>query len=119
MRKINDKKRSRKNSREFERQFKRRLDAIARGREKGSGQLGLRKQNNFKATESTEFTEAALIEGGVRAGFAAYDGRYEIAAFARNVTDDLSRTGGIDFNNLTGFLNDPRVFGLEVRSAFF
>jgi len=57
-------------------------------------------------------------EGGLRGGYATYDGSYEVALFARNITDDLSRTGGIDFNNLTGFVNEPRTWGIEFRAAF-
>ena len=26
-------------------------------------------------------------------------------------------TGGIDFNNLTGFVNEPRTFGVQFRAA--
>ena len=47
-----------------------------------------------------------------------YDRSYEVAFFGRNITNDLSRTGGIDFNNLTGFVNEPRTWGVEFRSAF-
>jgi hypothetical protein len=27
--------------------------------------------------------------------------------------------GAIDFNNLTGFINEPRRYGLEARVSFF
>ena len=26
--------------------------------------------------------------------------------------------GGIDFNNLTGFINDPRTFGVPFKATF-
>ncbi len=62
--------------------------------------------------------EGALIEGGLRVGYTTYDRMWEVAAFGRNITDSLVRTGGIDFNNLTGFVNEPRTFGVEVRRTF-
>lgn len=72
----------------------------------------------FFLYESEEFTDPSLLEGGARIGY-AYDGsRVEVAAFVRNLTDDLSRTGGVDFNNLTGFVNEPRTWGLEGRFFF-
>jgi len=41
------------------------------------------------------------------------NGRMEMSAFVRNLTNDLSATGGIDFNNLTGLVNEPRTWGVE------
>jgi iron complex outermembrane receptor protein len=38
--------------------------------------------------------------------------------FSRNITDDRSLEGGIDFNNLTGFINDPRIVGVELKTKF-
>jgi len=72
-----------------------------------------RSRVHFFLYDSTEFSDDYLLEGGVRVGYAASDGRYEVAAFGRNITNDTSRTGGIDFNNLTGFVNEPTVWGVE------
>ncbi len=77
-----------------------------------------RSEVSFFLYESTEFTEDGMIEGGLRIGYAPYDHSYEVAAFARNITDVEYRTGGIDFNNLTGFVNEPRCFGLEMKRFF-
>ncbi len=77
-----------------------------------------RSEISFFLYESVEFMDEGLVEGGVRVGYATFDRGYEVALFARNITDDVSRTGGIDFNNLTGFVNEPRTFGLEIRRAF-
>ena len=46
------------------------------------------------------------------------DGQWELAAFARNLTDEENLKGGIDFNNLTGFVNEPRIFGVNLRVNF-
>lgn len=77
-----------------------------------------RSEVSFFLYESTEFTEDGMLEGGLRVGYAPYDHTYEVAAFARNVTDVEYRTGGIDFNNLTGFVNEPRCFGVEMKRFF-
>jgi iron complex outermembrane receptor protein len=42
-----------------------------------------------------------------------------VAAFGRNITNQIRVVGGIDFNNLTGFINDPRTFGVEVKVTLF
>jgi iron complex outermembrane receptor protein len=75
-----------------------------------------RSEVSFFLYDSVEFTEGSLVEGGLRVGWARQDGTLEVAAFGRNITNDLSRTGGIDFNNLTGFVNEPASWGVEVRT---
>lgn len=73
---------------------------------------------NFFLYEATEFRGEALLEGGLRVGYIWEDGRYELAGFARNLLDEEVIVGGIDFNNLTGFVNEPRIYGLEFRASF-
>ena len=73
---------------------------------------------NFFLYESKEFTGKAMTIGGLRAGYDWQDGKYEVAAFVRNVTNQIRVTGGIDFNNLTGFINDPRTYGVQFRASF-
>ena len=58
---------------------------------------------------------APTEEGGLRIGYARTDGLFEVAAFVRNITDADNVKGGIDFNNNTAFVNDPRVFGISAR----
>jgi iron complex outermembrane receptor protein len=41
-----------------------------------------------------------------------------VAAFGRNILDQRRITGAIDFNNLTGFTNEPRQFGVQFRGGF-
>ena len=72
-------------------------------------------RTNFFLYESREFVTDGQIEGGLRIGYAARDGRWEVAAFVRNITDADNVRGGIDFNNNTGFVNDPRTFGISAR----
>jgi iron complex outermembrane receptor protein len=42
----------------------------------------------------------------------------EVAAFGGNITDARRITGGIDFNNLTGFTNEPRTVGVQFKGNF-
>tara|TARA_B100001179_G_scaffold226674_1_gene208059 strand:- start:181 stop:2403 length:2223 start_codon:yes stop_codon:yes gene_type:complete len=70
---------------------------------------------NFFLYESAEFNSDDQIEGGLRIGYAKFDGSLEVALFARNITDEDNVKGGIDFNNNTAFVNDPRVIGVSVR----
>lgn len=70
-----------------------------------------RSKINFFLYESVEFQDDHQLEGGVRVGYET-DG-YEIAAFVRNITNDTSAVSGIDFNNLTAMVNEPRIWGVE------
>ncbi|HYE51933.1 MAG TPA: TonB-dependent receptor [Azospirillaceae bacterium] len=75
-------------------------------------------RTNFFLYESREFQDARQLEGGLRVGYSHEGGRVEAAAFVRNITNDKSLEGGIDFNNLTGFTNEPRVWGVELGMKF-
>jgi iron complex outermembrane receptor protein len=77
-----------------------------------------RSKINFFLYRSVEFTDDKLLEGGLRLGYRAAGGKWEVAAFGRNITNDRSLEGGIDFNNLTGFVNDPRTVGVELKANF-
>ncbi|MCX8475756.1 MAG: TonB-dependent receptor [Sphingomonas sp.] len=71
---------------------------------------------NFFLYQSREFYSDGQFEGGLRIGYAKRDGSFELAAFVRNITDEENVKGGIDFNNNTGFVNEPRIFGLSFRT---
>jgi iron complex outermembrane receptor protein len=77
-----------------------------------------RSKINFFLYESAEFTGKALLEGGLRAGYSFGGGKYEAAVFVRNIADQIRVVGGIDFNNLTGFINEPRTFGASFKANF-
>jgi len=76
----------------------------------------MQKDFNLFLYESVEFQDKRLLEGGVRVGYKT--DHYDFAAFVRNVTNDTSAVGGIDFNNLTGFVNEPRIWGVEAAFKF-
>jgi iron complex outermembrane receptor protein len=73
---------------------------------------------NFFLYQSTEFTGKALTEGGLRVGYTWANGKYDVAAYGRNITNQIRIVGGIDFNNLTGFVNDPRTLGVQFKASF-
>lgn len=73
---------------------------------------------NFFLYESTEFTGKSLLTGGLRLGYNWAGGKYEVAVFGRNITNQTRITGGIDFNNLTGFINEPRTWGAQFKALF-
>ncbi len=73
---------------------------------------------NFFLYESREFKGDPLLEGGLRVGYNWNYGDYEVALYGRNITDREELVGAIDFNNLTGFINEPRVWGLEFTARF-
>lgn len=77
-----------------------------------------RSKVNFFLYESTEFTGKAMTEGGLRGGYIWSNGKYEAAVFVRNITNQIRVTGAIDFNNRTGFINDPRTYGVQFKALF-
>ena len=72
---------------------------------------------NFFLYESEEFQQDGYWEGGLRAGYAWEEG-YDVALFGRNITGEDALTGGIDFTSFTGFINEPTIWGIEVRRDF-
>jgi len=77
-----------------------------------------RSEVSFFLYDSEEFRGAPMLEGGLRVGYNWDDGKREIALYGRNITDEVALVGGIDFNNLTGFVNEPRIIGLEFTGNF-
>ncbi|MBH1391052.1 TonB-dependent receptor [Stenotrophomonas maltophilia] len=73
---------------------------------------------NFFIYESPEFRGRSSLEGGLRLGYNWDYGQYDVAVFGRNLTNQTRVVGAIDFNNLTGFLNEPRTWGVEFTAKF-
>jgi iron complex outermembrane receptor protein len=76
-------------------------------------------ETNFYLYESVEFQSDNNFEAGLRIGYENFAHNYTVAVFARNLTDEDNVKGGIDFNNLTGIINEPRVIGIEGKISFF
>jgi outer membrane receptor protein involved in Fe transport len=70
---------------------------------------------NLFLYESREFQTDGQFEGGLKVGWTKYDGSLEAAVFVRNITDEDNIKGGIDFNNNTAFVNEPRIVGVSLK----
>jgi iron complex outermembrane receptor protein len=73
---------------------------------------------NMPLYEAVEFKTDGQFEGGLRVGYRNIDTGWEVAAFGRNITDEDNVMGFVDFSNNTGFVNEPRVWGVEVGYEF-
>ncbi len=74
---------------------------------------------NLFLYESIEFQTDEQFEGGLKVGYFNPEfHNMEAALFVRNITDEDNIKGGIDFNNNTVFVNDPRVIGLSLRASY-
>ncbi len=71
---------------------------------------------NFFLYKSKEFHTNGNYEGGLKIGYVFPDKHFQIAAYARNLTNKPNLQGGIDFDDLTGFVSDPRVIGIELSA---
>ncbi len=72
-------------------------------------------KTNIFLYESREFNTNGNFELGGRIGI-AFDENFEVALFARNLTNEVNLMGGIDFNNNTGFVTEPRIIGISISA---
>ena len=74
-------------------------------------------KTNFVLYRSVEYTADGNYELGGKIGYAF--GNYEVAAFARNLTNTKNLIGAIDTSNFrAGIYNEPRVFGVMLSGSF-
>jgi iron complex outermembrane receptor protein len=81
--------------------------------------FALQGKTNLFLYESAEFRTNNQHEAGLRVAYINYDGNYEVGLFGRNITDEDNVKGAVDFNNLTGFVNEPRTFGVDFKISFY
>ncbi|WP_313439943.1 TonB-dependent receptor domain-containing protein [Novosphingobium sp.] len=72
---------------------------------------------NFVLYKTREFYSKNDFEGGLKVGYSAPDGRYEIAAFARNITNEKNLKGVIE-KYMAAVFNEPRVIGASFSGKF-
>ena len=76
-----------------------------------------RSEINFFLYESREFRGDALLEGGLRIAYETE--KWAVGFYGRNITDQDKLIAAIDFNNLEGIVNDPRIWGVDFQYNFF
>ena len=94
------------------------LDLPAGVRLIASTDWAYRSRVRFFLYDSVEFADDWLLVGGVRLACLLPQTDVEVAIIGRNILNDTSPTGGIDFNNLTGYVNEPRFWSLELVQRF-
>ena len=80
--------------------------------------MSYRTEMNFFLDAEREFVGPPLYQLGARIGYTWAEKKYEIAAFCRNCTNEIRNVGGINFENFTGFINDPRIIGGQFSMRF-
>jgi iron complex outermembrane recepter protein len=80
--------------------------------------MSYRTEMNFFLDKELEFVGPSLYQLGARIGYTWADKKYEIAVFCRNCTNEIRNIGGINFDNFTGFINDPRIIGGQFSMKF-
>jgi iron complex outermembrane receptor protein len=68
---------------------------------------------NFVLYEAVEYRGKSLSEIGLRVGYRFGEGHHDVSVFGRNIGDTDKNIYTIDFNNLTGIVNEPRTWGIE------
>ena len=94
------------------------LDLPAGVRFIASTDWAYRSRVQFFLYDSVEYADDWLLEGGLRLACLLPYADLEVAIIGRNILNNTSPTGGIDFNNLTSYVNEPRFWGLEVVRRF-
>jgi len=73
---------------------------------------------NMFLYEAVEYKAKSSLEGGLRVGYGWANGKYEVAAYSRNITNRQQVVAAIDFNNLTGIINEPRSYGVQFKATY-
>ncbi|QDZ06210.1 TonB-dependent receptor [Sphingomonas panacisoli] len=82
-----------------------------------AGDFNMQGKTNLVLYRSVEYSSDGNYELGGKVGYAF--GKYEIAAFVRNLTNRKNLIGAIDTSNYrAGIYNDPRVFGVMLSGSF-
>jgi iron complex outermembrane receptor protein len=76
-----------------------------------------RDKSNLFLHRSIEFVQEERVLGGVRLGYAT-DSGMDFAIIGRNITDEVTVDGALNFLNLTAFVNEPSFWGVEFNYRF-
>jgi iron complex outermembrane receptor protein len=67
---------------------------------------------SFVLYKTKEFNAKGNFEGGAKLGYVAPGGAYELALFARNITNEKNLKGVIE-NYMAAVYNEPRIVGVS------
>jgi iron complex outermembrane receptor protein len=93
------------------------------GRPWGNGEVfaytdwSYRGKYDFFLYEAKEYISKPLLDGSLRGGYKWKAGKYELAAFVRNLRNKVVLVNAIDFNNMTGVVSEPRIYGIQFKAA--
>jgi len=73
---------------------------------------------DFLLYKAVEYDSQTLLLGNIRIGYVDDVNNFEVAYFIHNIANEVRATGAIDFDTITGFVNDPRTMGVEGRLKF-
>ena len=82
-----------------------------------SSDFNIQGYTNLVLYKTREFYADGNFELGLRAGYTFGEGRYEVAAFARNITDEQNLKGVIE-NYMAAVYNEPRIIGVQINGKF-
>jgi iron complex outermembrane receptor protein len=71
----------------------------------------------FVLYKTKEFSSNGNFEGGLKIGASFANGKYSLAAFARNITNEKNLKGVIE-NYMAAVYNDPRIIGVSAGAKF-
>jgi iron complex outermembrane receptor protein len=69
---------------------------------------------SFVLYDSAEFNSKGSFEGGLKLGYSANYGAWEVALFARNITNEKNLKGVIE-NYMAAVYNEPRTVGVSLN----
>ncbi|MBB4086015.1 TonB-dependent receptor [Sphingomonas carotinifaciens] len=72
---------------------------------------------NFVLYKTKEFNANGNFEGGLQVGYAAPNDDWQIAVFARNITNEKNLKGVIE-NYMAAVFNEPRIIGVTLSGKF-
>ena len=82
-----------------------------------SADFNMQGKISYVLYKTREYVSNGNLELGMKAGYSF--GPYEVAVFARNLTDETNLIGVIDTSNYrAGIYNEPRVVGVSFSGSF-
>ncbi len=87
------------------------------GRAFVAGDFNIQGYTQFVLYKTAEFTSNGNFEGGLKVGYSAPGDAYELAVFARNITNAKNLKGAIE-NYMAAVFNEPRIIGVSLSGKF-